>query len=46
VPAGQSVVVAVGTRTLDVAVADDIQVHSRTEFLWLINSIEVRMVPA
>jgi hypothetical protein len=46
VPAGQSVVVAVGTRTLDVAAADDIEVHSRTEFLWLINSIEVRVTPA
>jgi hypothetical protein len=46
VPAGQSVVIEVGTRSFDIARADDISLHSRSEFLWLINSIEVRIAPS
>jgi hypothetical protein len=45
VPASQSVVVEIGTRSFDIARADDISLHSRSEFLWLINSIEIRMKP-
>lgn len=45
VPAGESVVIEVGTRSFDIARADDINLHSRSEFLWLINSIEVRIAP-
>jgi hypothetical protein len=45
VPAGQSVVVEIGTRSFDIARADDISLHSRSEFLWLINSIEIRTKP-
>jgi hypothetical protein len=45
VPAGQSVVVTVGTRTFDIARANDMEVHSRTNFQWFINSIEIRIAP-
>jgi hypothetical protein len=45
VPAGQSVVVTVGTRTFDIARANDMEVHSRTNFQWFINSVEIRIAP-
>jgi hypothetical protein len=45
VPAGQSVVVTVGTRTFDIANANDMELHSRTNFQWFINSVEVRIAP-
>jgi hypothetical protein len=45
VPAGQSVVVTVGTRTFDIARANDMELHSRTNFQWFINSVEVRIAP-
>lgn len=45
VPAGQSVVVTVGTRTFDIARANDMELHSRSNFQWFINSVEVRIAP-
>jgi hypothetical protein len=45
VPGGQSVVVTVGTRTFDISAANDVEVHSRTNFQWFINSVEVRIAP-
>jgi hypothetical protein len=45
VPAGQSVVVTVGTRTFDKARANDMELHSRSNFQWFINSVEVRIAP-
>ncbi|KAE8763537.1 hypothetical protein [Georgenia thermotolerans] len=45
VPAGQQVVVTAGTRTFDITRADDMEVHSRTEFRWFVSSIEIRMAP-
>ncbi len=45
VPGGQSVVVTVGTRTFDIARANDMELHSRTNFQWFINSVEVRIAP-
>jgi hypothetical protein len=45
VPGGQSVVVTVGTRTFDISAANDVEVHSKTNFQWFINSVEVRIAP-
>ena len=45
VPGGQSVVVTVGTRTFDISSANDVEVHSRSNFQWFINSVEVRIAP-
>lgn len=45
VPAGHSVVVTVGTRTFDIARANDMELHSRSNFQWFINSVEVRIAP-
>ncbi len=45
VPGGQSVVVTVGTRTFDKSAANDVEVHSKTDFQWFINSVEVRIAP-
>jgi hypothetical protein len=43
VPGGQSVVVTVGTRTFDISAANDVEVHSKSDFQWFINSVEVRI---
>jgi hypothetical protein len=45
VPAGQSVVVVIGTRTFDITRANDVETHSRTNFQWSISSVEVRISP-
>jgi hypothetical protein len=45
VPAGQSVIVTAGTRTYDIGRANDMDFHSRTNFQWFINSVEVRISP-
>lgn len=45
VPGGQTVVVTVGTRTFDKSRANDVEVHSRSNFQWFINSVEVRIAP-
>src|SRR4029077_7107063 len=45
VPGGQSVVVTVGTRSFDISRANDVEGHSRSEFQWFINSVEVRISP-
>jgi hypothetical protein len=45
VPGGQSVVVTVGTRTFDISAANDVEVHSKSNFQWFINSVEVRIAP-
>jgi hypothetical protein len=45
VPGGQSVAVTVGTRTFDISSTNDVEVHSRTDFQWFINSVEVRISP-
>lgn len=45
VPAGQTVIIEAGTRTFDIGRANDIGFHSKSNFLWLINSIEVRIAP-
>ena len=45
VVAGQSVIVTVGTRTLDVCRTNDMELHSKSHFEWFINSVEVRISP-
>jgi hypothetical protein len=45
VQAGQSVVVTVGARTFDKARANDMELHSTSNFQWFINSVEVRISP-
>ena len=45
VQAGQSVIVTAGTRTFDKGRANDMEFHSRTNFQWFINSVEVRIAP-
>lgn len=45
VPAGQSVIITVGTRTFDICRANDMVLHSRTNFQWFISSVEVRIAP-
>src|SRR5262245_44695521 len=40
VPANQPVIVTAGTRTIDVSHANDMEVHSRSNFKSLINSLE------
>lgn len=45
VRAGRSIVVAVGTRSLDIGAAQDMDHHSRSNYQWFISSVEVRIVP-
>lgn len=45
VQAGDTFFVGVGTRTFDITRANDVEVHSRSNFQWLIRSVEVRVVP-
>jgi hypothetical protein len=45
VPAGESVTVVAGTRSFDSTSADDIEVHSASNFQWFVNSVEVRIAP-
>lgn len=45
VQGGESVVVTAGTRTFDISSANDVEVHSRSNFQWFINSVEVRIAP-
>ena len=45
VPAGQHVVVCAGTRSLDKSFADDMTIHSKSEFRWFVSSLEVRIAP-
>ena len=45
VQAGDTFFVGVGTRTFDITRANDVEVHSRSSFQWLIRSVEVRVVP-
>jgi hypothetical protein len=45
VPAGQSVIITVGTRSFDICRANDMELHSRTNFQWFISSVEVRIAP-
>jgi hypothetical protein len=45
VPAGQTVVITAGTREFDIAYENDMELHSKSEFIWIINSVEVRVVP-
>jgi hypothetical protein len=45
VPAGQSVVVTVGTRSVDYGSVDDMQYHGRSNFQWFISSVQVRIAP-
>ena len=45
VPAGQSVIVTAGTRTFDICYSNDMELHSRSNFQWFINSVEVRIAP-
>lgn len=44
VQAGDTFFVGVGTRTFDITHADDVEVHSRSNFQWWIRSAEVRVV--
>lgn len=44
-PAGQSVVICVGTRSFDISGANDVEIHSKSIFRWFIRSIEVRVLP-
>ena len=45
VPAGESVTVVAGTRSFDITSANDVEVHSASNFQWFINSVEVRIAP-
>lgn len=45
VPAGQSVIITVGTRTFDICYSNDMELHSRTNFQWFISSVEARIAP-
>ena len=45
VPAGQSTVVTVGTRSVDYGQVDDMQYHGRSNFQWFIGSVQVRVAP-
>lgn len=45
VPGGQSVIITAGARTLDIARADDMELDSRSDCQWFINSVEVRISP-
>lgn len=45
VQAGDTFFVGVGTRTFDITRANDVAVHSTSNFLWVIRSAEVRIVP-
>jgi hypothetical protein len=45
VPAGQPVVVTVGTRSLDFGSVDDMTYHGRSNFQWFISSVQVRIAP-
>lgn len=44
-PAGQSVVVCIGTRNFDKSGANDVEIHSKSIFRWFIRSVEVRVMP-
>ena len=43
-PRGDTYFVGVGTRAFDKTRADDVEVHGRSNFQWLIRSAEVRVV--
>ncbi|MGR6319928.1 hypothetical protein Q2K19_26245 [Micromonospora soli] len=45
VPAGQSVIVCVGTRSFDSSGTNDVSIHSTSDFRWFISSVEVRISP-
>jgi hypothetical protein len=45
VPAAQSVVVTVGTRSFDLAHLNDMSFHGRSNFQWFINSVQIRISP-
>ncbi|RZU75478.1 hypothetical protein EV384_4021 [Micromonospora kangleipakensis] len=45
VPAGQSVIVCVGTRSFDLSGTNDVSIHSTSDFRWFISSVEVRISP-
>jgi hypothetical protein len=45
VPAGQPVVVLIGTRSFDKSGANDVEIHSRSNFQWFLNSVQVRASP-
>jgi hypothetical protein len=45
VPAGEHVVITVGTRSFDISGTNDVEIHSRSHFEWFINSVEVRISP-
>ena len=44
-PAGQQVVIEVGTRSFDFSGTNDVEIHSASHFEWFINSVEVRISP-
>jgi hypothetical protein len=43
--AGESIVVTVGTRSLDIAALYGMDLHSTSSYQWFISSVEVRIVP-
>jgi hypothetical protein len=45
VPAGQSVIITAGARSLDKCYTNDMELHSRSNFQWFISSVEVRIAP-
>ncbi|MGW5670182.1 hypothetical protein [Micromonospora sp. NPDC003776] len=45
VPAGQTVIVCVGTRSFDISGTNDVSIHSTSDFRWFISSVEVRISP-
>ena len=44
VPAGQTVIITVGTR-IRYLLDNDMELHSSTNFQWFISSVEVRIAP-
>ena len=44
VAAGDTFFVGVGTRSFDRSRANDVEVHSKSNFIWLVRSVEIRVV--
>jgi len=42
---GDVVEIRAGTRSVDSALTDDVELHSRSQFLWLLRSVRVRIAP-
>jgi hypothetical protein len=45
VRAGETIIVTVGTQSLDIGQVNTMDLHSRSNFQWFVSSVEVRIVP-